>query len=181
MFYRDNEVMKLIYVTGPPGSGKSTIQKRLVERSYIAFDIDDNRFGGPVNLETDKRVEMPAASERAADWFDRHEWRISRESIVNLKQQALESDQTYYLCGTASTDHLVWDLFDEVYYLSIDQETLAKRIKERKDNDFGKNEKELELILKRHSEMNQKIKTTHHVSINAKEPVDAIVDRLLAQ
>ena len=40
--------MSLFYITGTPGTGKTTIQKELIKRGYEALDIDQRRFGGPV-------------------------------------------------------------------------------------------------------------------------------------
>lgn len=72
--------MALIYITGAPGSGKTTLQRILSERGYEAHDLDD--YGGPYNKNTDKSVVMPTAEDRSPEWFEAHEWQ--KNQVTNL-------------------------------------------------------------------------------------------------
>jgi dephospho-CoA kinase len=165
--------MSLIYVTGAPGSGKSTIQNELTKLGYIAYDIDDARFGGPINLKTGQSTIVPPIDQRKPEWFNQHEWRISRTAIEDLKKDA--KNKPVYLCGTATTDHLVWDLFDKVLYLNISEQTLKYRIANRKDNNFGKTKYELQLILRRHKQMVDNMKRLHATLIDAEQSLEKTV------
>ncbi len=165
--------MSLYYITGPPGVGKSTIQKELRSRDYEAYDIDEPRFGGPVNLKTGESTTVPPIEQRSEAWFAEHEWRVSRPAIEKLKLQA--KNKQVYLCGTATTDGLVWDLFDKVFYLNVDEMTLRKRIASRVDNDFGKTEHELALILERYRQAQRKLDSFHATVIDANTTLDETV------
>lgn len=171
--------MSLIYVTGVPGTGKSTIQKELERRGYEAYDIDQSRFGGPTNLVTGEPVPMPPIEERGAEWFARHEWRVSRTAIEELKEQS--EGRLVYLCGTATTEHLVWDLFDKVLYLQIDETTLRSRLAGRGGNDFGKTEHELLLILERYREAQAGLKDLDAIMIDATGELDTVVSSILVK
>lgn len=169
--------MSIFYITGTPGTGKTTIQKELVKRGYDALDIDQRRFGGPVNLKTGESTTVPPIEERSPDWFERHEWRVSRSGVEELKAEAKDKD--IYLCGVTTTEHLVWDLFDKIFYLNVDEQTLRHRIASRVDNDYGQGEGELEDILNRYRIAQEKIPTLGAIIIDANGSVDETVEALL--
>lgn len=171
--------MSLIYITGVPGTGKTTIQKELERQGYEAYDIDQPRFGGPVNLATGESTVVPPIEERSSEWFDHHEWRVSRVAIGKLKEQS--EGKTVYLCGTATTDHLVWDLFDRVLYLEIDELTLRSRLAGREGNDFGKTEDELQIILERYREAQAKLESSGAVLIDATQDLGGTVEAIIAE
>ena len=158
--------MSLIYVTGIPGVGKSTIQRELQRLGYEAYDIDQPRFGGPTNLITGEPVQLPPIDMRSKEWFDQHEWRVSRDAVQSLKNESI--NKTIYLCGTTTTEHLIWDLFDKVLYLHADEETLKHRLANRKDNDFGKSKDEMEIILARFHEAEDALKHLDATIIDAR-------------
>ena len=168
--------MSLIYITGPPGVGKTTIQKELESRGYEAYDIDQPRFGGPVNLNTGESTTVPPIDKRTPEWFEEHEWRVLRSAIEALKQEAI--DRMIYLCGTATTENLVWDLFDKILYLQVDEATLRSRLADREGNDFGKTEAELHLILERYRTGQQRLRRPNVVSVDAASSLAATIQAI---
>jgi dephospho-CoA kinase len=168
--------MALFYVTGTPGTGKSTIQKALTRMGYEAHDLDESRFGGPYNKATDRLAIMPPVDERTPQWFDAHEWRVSRSAVEALKENS--KDKTVFICGTATTENLIWDLFDKIFYLNINEATLRSRIANRQDNDFGKTEHELERILERYHEAQKKLKDLNVIEIDANGSVDSVTSAI---
>lgn len=171
--------MSLYYITGAPGSGKSTIQKELQRCGYEAYDIDQPRFGGPVNLKTGEPTTVPPIEQRTKEWFANHEWRVLRPAVEQLKLQS--RDKRVYLCGTATTEDLVWDLFDKVFYLNVDEATLRSRIDTRTDNDFGKTEHELALIIERYEQAQRKLKSLEVAVIDASETVEETVASIISE
>jgi len=168
--------MSLIYITGVPGTGKTTIQKELEQHGFEAYDIDQPRFGGPVNLTTGASTTVPSIEDRTPDWFDQHEWRVSRSAVKELKEKSV--GKTVYLCGTATTENVVWDLFDKVLYLQIDEDTLRMRLAGREGNDFGKTEQELQIILERYREAQEVIKDLEVIMIDATTDLATTVDNI---
>jgi dephospho-CoA kinase len=169
--------MSLFYVTGTPGSGKTTIQEELVNRGYEAYDIDQPRFGGPVNLKTGERTTVPPIEDRSPDWFKEHEWRVSRSGVEQLKAEA--KDKVIFLCGTTTTEHLVWDLFDKILFLNVDEPTLRHRILNRKDNDYGQGEGELEIIMNRYRTAQEKLPTLKVTLIDATGSIDETTEAVI--
>lgn len=168
--------MSLIYITGVPGTGKTTIQKELERQGYEAYDIDHPRFGGPTNLVTGEPTVVPPIEERSAEWFKQHEWRVSRTAIEELKRQS--EGRVVYLCGTATTEHLVWSLFDKVFYLQIDEATLRSRLAGREGNDFGKTEQESQMILERYRESQESVKDLDVIMIDATKGLGTTVKQI---
>ena len=170
--------MSLIYVTGAPGSGKTTLQKELISRGYDARDIDSSDLGGPHHKSTGKLVVIPPADQRDKSWFEAHEWRVYVDAFQKLKIEAKDKD--IILCGVAAGDHEVLHLFDKILYLSLDDETLSNRLRTRIDNDYGKNEFELEEILTRKHGLDKKYTLREVVKIDATNSLADVVDEIIS-
>lgn len=143
--------MPLIYVTGAPGIGKSTLQKELIFRGYDARDLDDPYFGGPHDKVTGSVVSIPGAAERTKKWFDAHEWRVYPDAFRRLKR-SVRGDLVLVL-GVASNDEQILSFCDRVIYLKLDDQTLVERLKGRTGNDYGHNQFERDEILFRKMKM----------------------------
>lgn len=170
--------MTFIYITGSPGSGKTTIQKELTRRGHLAYDLDD--YGGPHNKSTDKPAVMPPAGERSPEWFELHEWRINLGAIKELKSQA--GDKEIFVCGVAASDEQILSLFDKVLYLSLTDELLRKRIAMRTmDNgDYGKNDFEVKEIINRKHGLDTKYLPSDAVKIDAIKTLDNVIVEILS-
>ena len=170
--------MALYYVTGTPGVGKSTIQSELSKRRYEAYDLDAPEFGGPFNKATNLPAVMPPINERTAEWFEAHEWRVSRTAVEKLKHNA--QSKKVYLCGTATTESNIIDLFDAVIYLDVNEKTLKDRIANREGNDFGKTTHELERIMVRYHEAQSTLSDKNYVLIDANGTLEDTLAQILS-
>lgn len=167
--------MSLIYVTGAPGSGKSTIVRSLQKLDLEAYDIDSPRFGGPFNLLSGKRVVIPPVDERSEDWFSHHEWRIDEEGIAGLKKKADKQMETIYLCGVAEGDKKILHQFDKIIYLRLEDNQLTKRLVNRIDNDFGKKESEREIIFERKRQLDERYSEFNSIDVDVSQTVNQVV------
>jgi broad-specificity NMP kinase len=168
--------MSFIYVTGAPGVGKSTLQKELSNRGLEVYDIDDSELGGAHNKASGKRVNIPAAKERAPEWFNEHEWRIDRKAIEVLKNKAIDTD--VIICVIAPEDESILPLFDKIFYLKLDDDDLRQRIASRIDNDYGKNSNELLHILERKKKLDARYINIKAIMINATESPSEIANHI---
>lgn len=170
--------MPLIYLTGNSGAGKSTIRKELSRRGYEAHDTDENDVSSWQNKLTGKTVERPEfEADRTKEWYDKHDWNMSREKVENLQDVA--KDKIVFLCGSTSNADEMIDLFDKVYYLSIDQDTLKKRLLTRTDNDFGKAPDELANITGWHDSLEARYRGHGAEMLDASKSVKEVVDLIL--
>ncbi len=169
--------MALIYITGPPGVGKSTIQELLASQGIECYDIDDSRFGGPHNKISGDHVEIPPAHQRTDDWFDHHEWRIYPTAFKQLKKQS--KTHNIVVCGVAESDVEIVALFDKILYLKLDDPMLKSRLLTRTDNDYGKNASELSEIMRRKHALDERYKPSNAIQVDASGTIDDLLATLL--
>lgn len=169
--------MALIWVTGISGAGKSTVRRRLVELGYEAHDADEDGFREWRNRETGLPVEAPE------NWHDEqfgasHAYRLRRDRVEQLTANA--RDKTVFLVGTVDNELDVWDLFDRVVCLVIDEGTLRRRLETRTTNDFGKAPHELKAILGWHNAHEDNYRRFGAVLVDATQPVNEVAAAVVA-
>lgn len=170
--------MALIYITGAPGSGKSSLQTELESRGYETHDLDDSSLGGPHNIATNQLVTIPPANQRTPEWFTEHEWRIYTDAVQKLKNQATDKD--IYICGVAASDGEILPIFDKIFYLDIDDTTLKNRLSSRSKNDYGQNDFEVSEILQRKYDLDSKYSKIDVTHIDASQPLDIVTADIIA-
>jgi thymidylate kinase len=167
--------MSLIYVTGPSGTGKSTLGRLLREEGFETYDEDDPQTGTAHNLQTGKTVPIPSVDKRDADWFTRHEWRML-DSAKRRLQEAAATRQIILFGNTIKPEGQA--IFSKVIYLKVDDKTLQGRILGRKDNDYGKSEAEMKGILTRKKAMDSAYNESNAIVIDATKPLQAVDDQI---
>lgn len=149
------KLMKIYYVTGISGAGKSKVRKQLTKRGYLAYDGDENGLT------------------KVRDY----KWHMSRSRLQELANEA--DTEIMFVCGTASNRYDLWDMFDKVFCLSIDQETLVHRLTTRTNNDFGKDPKDLADVLGWHKSSEHDDVDAGAILIDATKAVEDVVDQIL--
>lgn len=94
-----------VLITGNPGSGKTTMAAELIRLGHDAKDADDE----------------------IARWEDAPEgrrWVWDRDHL----EQAIRLSPGLFVCGIAINQHMMLDLFDQVFLLSIDAATQLNRL-----------------------------------------------------
>lgn len=120
--------MPLIYITGISGSGKTTLRNELRRRGYQAFGTDEDQLAFYYDNQTGKPLKqsVPAAI-RTPEWRLKHTWKVARADVEKLQEKA--KDEPVFLCGVVANDVTeLWDLFETVIALTIDEETMRHRI-----------------------------------------------------
>jgi len=173
--------MSLIYITGVAGAGKSAAYKELRSRGYEVFGTDEDQLAGFYNNVSGERVENPSDVGRqiTAAWREHHTWQLPRSVIENLKEKS--SGKTVFLCGVAANEEEYLDLFDTLFALVIDDETLYRRITTRTNNTFGKNEGELAQIKDWQASTQAYYGKYNYIRIDATQPIELVVDSILSQ
>jgi len=138
--------MALLYITGSPGSGKSSVKEELVIRGYASYGGGEDGFAAFYNNDTGKRIDnWVTAEQRTPEWRNKHTWKLIPEKITQLKSEA--KHKPIFLCAIAKNEVEFWDLFDKFIVLDIDEDTMQKRLATRTNNDVGKAESELKELL----------------------------------
>jgi thymidylate kinase len=151
-------------IEGVSCAGKTTICTELRERGYHAINGDTELAyqGNPI---TGEPVEGHA--------HEHHIWDVN-------KVRALAADQsraaTFFCGGCRNLDHFI-DVFDRVFVLDLDRETLNRRLAARPEGEWGSKPAEQRLIRRLHATRED---LPHGaISIDATAPVDRVIDAIM--
>src|SRR5258708_26462168 len=134
-------------ITGLSGTGKSTLAEELTRRGLKALDTDKdlglNKWFG---IDTGQIVDyQPPVS---PDWYNKHQFGWDKQEFERVLSGSQKDD--IFICGSSYNDSEFYDLFDKVFFLVVDEQTLLHRLRNRAGKSFGKEPAELSEILKWH-------------------------------
>jgi len=147
-------------IEGVSGTGKTSVCQELRRRGYVSINGDrELRHQG-----------------RLSSTEIRHEhnlWDV--EKVRRLA--ANQDDEVTFFCGGSRNFKQFIDLFDEVFILDVDAETLNERLDSRPD-DWGKSKSERELILRLHA--TKEDIPSSGIVLDATQPLVIVVDEILS-
>jgi hypothetical protein len=115
---------------------------------------------------------------RDDDWFASNTYRLPPETVRRIA--AGLGDTPGFLCGTVGNDNEIWDLFTAVISLSVDAETLRRRLTARA-NGFGSTDDELHRVLAWHATVDADNQRYGAILVDAARPITEVVDDLLTR
>ncbi|HSK87787.1 MAG TPA: AAA family ATPase, partial [Anaerolineales bacterium] len=130
-------------IEGVSGTGKTSVCHEQRRRGYVALNGDRDL----------RQHADPATSERLITFSSpeiRHAsnlWDV--EKVRRLA--ANQADEVTFFCGGSRNFNEFMDVFDKVFILDVDVDTLNERLDNRPDDDRGKSKSERELILRLHA------------------------------
>ena len=121
--------MALYYVTGLSGTGKSAVLRELRARGYHARGVDEDGYADWINRITGHPDAFPRDDPEFDfhAWYAAHYWVLSVRRVSILSRAAARLGKPVFLCGSASGDDIVWQLFDKVIALVADERTIRQR------------------------------------------------------
>ncbi len=149
--------MARVLITGMSGTGKSTALAELEHRGIRVVDTDEAPW---------------------SEWSKADGGYVWREDLV-AELLAGDDGPTLYVSGTVSNQGRFYDRFDAVVLLSAPAEVLLQRIASRTTNDYGKSDRERELILQHVAEVEPLLRATCTHEIDTTQPVSAVVAQLI--
>ena len=171
--------MALFFITGSAGTGKSTVCQALKQIGHEAYDTDTDGLAKWTNLQTG--YIHPKSSVKKADrtpeFLNTHGWHVSRQDIEQLSANA--NSQTTFLCGLVDNLDELIDLFDGIFALYIDKETLRHRLANRTDNDWGTQKHELQRTLAGHRTLYDEFRKLNAIIIDASKPISEVTTDIL--
>ncbi len=159
--------VKNYLIEGVSCAGKTTVCNELLRRGYhtIHGDRELAYFG---DLETGEPLD-DCASENCS-WI----WDVE-------KVRALVADQSYpasFFCGGSRNSDRFLDLFDEVFVLEIDRDTLNRRLAARPEDEWGGTASEGESFARLQYETKEGL-PENAIKIDATAPLSSVVDTIL--
>ena len=161
-------------IEGVSGTGKTTVAEELQRRGYhvIHGDRELAYVGDPETGEP-----LAGFSRQSVDnitWgYERWIWPIG-------KVKALIADRNYaktFFCGGSRNSHHFIDLFDDVFVLEADLDTLKRRVSARAEDEFGGKPEQWALLVRVHA--TKKGIPNGGVVIDATAPIERVVDAIL--
>ena len=161
--------MKKIYITGISGTGKSTIIEELTKKGIHAIDLDSS-FCRWEDKITREKVNVDYKIEK-------HGWYCN----VNKLKKLLNIQENIIISGITENQNEYLKFFDKIFLLQCSEETILKRIYNRKNNDFGKDPLEKEYILSFYRDFEKKLIEKGAVSINVDKPIEIIINEIISK
>lgn len=128
--------------------------------------------------ETGEPLDASALHQHIPDVGFRHRhhlWDVGKvKSLV-----ADRSHPTTFFCGGSRNFHRFIDLFDEVFVLNVDLDTLNRRLAARPEDEFGGKPAERDIIMRLHATQEDIPKNA--VGIDATAPLASVVDDILSR
>jgi broad-specificity NMP kinase len=156
-------------IEGVSGVGKTSVCHELRRRGYTAFNGDRDLRRGTNQATGDPLDTFSSAESRHAGNF----WDV--EKVRQLA--ADQTDDVAFFCGGSRNFNEFIDVFDKVFILDVDPQTLNHRLDTRADDDWGKGSDERELILRLHA--TREDLPRNGIVIDATQPLDSVVDEIL--
>ena len=153
-------------VEGVSATGKTSVCRELSRRGYQAIN-------GDRELAYQGDPETGEATDTAA--HQHHIWDVGRVRALVADHR----EPVTFLCGGSRNFSKFIDLFDEVFVLDIDLETLHRRLDRRPQDEWGSQPSERDLIV-RLNRTKEDIPGTG-VVIDATRPLAEVVDEIIRQ
>jgi len=165
--YRPAVGMQNYLIEGVSGTGKTSVCQELRRRGFHAINGDtdlayqgDPETGEPTN-------DVPS------HWH--HIWHVDRVRTLVADQ----GERFTFFCGGSRNSSTFQDLFDGVFVLEIDLNTLNRRLDQRPEGEFGARQPERDLIVRLHRTKEDTPK--NGIPIDATAPLAHVVDEILRQ
>ncbi len=156
-------------IEGVSGSGKTSVCHELRRRGYAALNSDRD-----LRQHTDPTTgEKPTTFSSPEIRHGNNLWDI--EKVRRLA--ANQDDEVTFFCGGSRNFNEFIDVFDKVFVLDVDVDTLNERLDNRADDDWGKSKSERELILRLHA--TKEDIPNNGILIDATQPLVSVVDEIL--
>lgn len=162
-------------IEGVSGTGKTAVCHELRWRGYHAVN-GDRELAYRGDPKTGEPVDWPAHENESdrVEWVHEHQiWDVDKvKSVVADQSHAIS-----FFCGGSRNFTRFIDLFDGVFVLDIDLDTLNRRLSKRPEDEFGGRPSERELIVRLHGTKEDIPKGG--VVIDATVPLERVVDEIL--
>ena len=167
----------MIFITGVSGTGKSTVCRELAERGYVTIGLDEvlglSRW---VHKETKEKLEKKA--DFSTEFLNTYEWACDLEMLQELLSQR---EGEVFVAGNVENALECIMLSEMSFALICSPETFLKRIDEREDNEYGKDEDAKKFLLSYYESDNKKYTEAGAVAIDAEQPLVQVVESILAK
>ncbi len=153
-------------IEGVSGTGKTSVCEELQRRGYHAIHGDRE-----LAYQGDPQSGTPTDGLK----HEHHIWHVDRVKALVANQDVAIT----FFCGGSRNFSKFIDLFDGVFVLEVDLETLNRRLEKRPEDEYGGKQKEREHVLHLHQTKEDIPK--NGIIIDATAPLEHVVDEIVRQ
>ncbi len=153
-------------IEGVSCTGKTSVCKELQRRGYFAINGD---------CELAYQGDPKTGARTEGITHEHHIWDIDKVKALVASQ----GEAVTFFCGGSRNFSKFIDLFDGVFVLEVDLDTLNRRLDERPENEWGGKKTERELIIRLHQTKEDIPK--NGIMIDATAPIEHVVDEIIRQ
>jgi hypothetical protein len=155
-------------VEGGSGTGKTSVCDELLRRGYHAINGDRE-----LAYQGDPETAEPLVGTSRVSVHHQHIWRVDKvKALIADRREALT-----FFCGGSRNVAKFIDLFDGVFVLEVDLDTLKRRLDERPSDEWGGQRPERELIERLH--LTREEIPHNGITIDATAPLTRVADEIL--
>lgn len=165
-------------IEGVSGTGKTAVCNELRRRGWHAINGDRE-----LSYQGDPKTGEPLEGSPDGPGHEHDIWFVHRHHIWDVdKVKSLVADRRHpisFFCGGSRNFRRFIDLFDGVFVLDVDLDTLNKRLAGRPGDEWGGSAGERELIGRLHA--TKEDVPPNAMSIDATAPIACVVDDILSR
>jgi gluconate kinase len=158
--------MRNYLIEGVSGTGKTSVCRELKRRGYHAINGDRE-----LAYQGDPETGAPTGGLT-------HEHHIWHVDMVKALVASHVEEATFFCGGSRNFSEFI-DLFDGVFVLEVDLDTLNRRLDKRLEGEWGSRQSERDLIARLHR--TKEDTPRNGVIIDATAPVARVADEILRQ
>lgn len=170
--------MKVFFITGVPGIGKSSVTLKLKEKGIYTIDVD--YIEGLCNwFDDDTKKVSEWHHGMGLGWYKKHKYVCNEEKLINLINNI--NEKTVIIVGMINNLFQLWGMFNKVFLLQCEEKTFLKRMMERENDKFGKHILERKNALSWYKNFEKETLEKGAISIDAGQPLDEVVNNILSK
>jgi broad-specificity NMP kinase len=122
-------------IEGVSGAGKTMVAEELQRRGYhvVHGDRELAYYGDPETGEPLDGLARESVTDNVTFGHERWIWNVDKVKLLVADQRYAQS----FFCGGSRNFHHFIDLFDGVFVLDVDLDTLNRRLAGRPEDEFG--------------------------------------------
>jgi shikimate kinase len=174
----------LVYITGVPGSGKSTVCAELQACGYASVDADDD-IAAWVSRETGETLQHPPAFEaRTPEFYEQHDWRYQADRAEQLA--ASYATMACFMSGCGGGEDEISHLFAKAFFLHVGADELTNRLLTRTNGPFANashavRAAQVERVLPRLATLEERWLGNGFEMVSSMQPLTDVVEDILVR